>query len=297
MRLEGRRKSALHIGLPMSTQILENTADERPAGILARNPIASYFVLAFAISWTAALLVTAPYLLRGQRVPKFAGLIMFPAMLLGPSLAGIVLMRIVDGKSGLRALFTGMGKVQVATKWYLTLLIPPVLMVTVLSALKLVWSPVFTPNFFLMGFLFGVPAGFLEEIGWTGYALPKMNRVWSPLAAAMLLGVIWGTWHLPVINYLGTAAPHGSFWLRYFMAFTAAMTAMRVIIAWVYGRTQSVLLAQLLHVSSTGSLVVFSPSGATAGQEANWYFVYAAALWLVVTVIVAKGGESAAGAG
>ena len=60
------------------------------------------------------------------------------------------------------------------------------------------------------------------------------------------------------------------------------MTAMRVIISWLYSHTKSVLLAQLMHVFSTGSLVVFSPPAATAPQEAFWYAVYAAALWLLV---------------
>ena len=63
------------------------------------------------------------------------------------------------------------------------------------------------------------------------------------------------------------------------------MTAMRVIIAWVYANTNSVLLAQLLHISSTGSLVVLSPSHATASQEAFWYVVYALGLWAVVAVV------------
>jgi hypothetical protein len=91
-----------------------------------------------------------------------------------------------------------------------------------------------------------------------------------------------------VIDYLGTATPHGNFWLAFFLAFAAAMTAMRVIVGWVYMHTGSVLLAQLLHAVSTGSLVVFSPPNATAGQEAFWYAVYACMLWLAVGGIRAK---------
>ena len=97
--------------------------------------------------------------------------------------------------------------------------------------------------------------------------------------------MLWGTWHIPVIDYLGTSTPHGAYWFPFFLAFAAAMTAMRVLIAWIYSHANSVLLAQLLHASSTGSLVIFSPPRVTAAQEVLWYAVYAAILWLVVAVI------------
>ena len=141
-----------------------------------------------------------------------------------------------------------------------------------------------------MGVLFGIPAGFFEEIGWTGYALPKMSKD-RVLLPSILLGLLWGTWHLPVINYLGTATPHGTYWFPYFLAFTTAMTAMRVVIAWVYTNTRSVVLAQLLHASSTGSLVVFSPARVNAAQETQGYCVYAAALWVVVAILAVKYGK------
>jgi CAAX protease family protein len=147
------------------------------------------------------------------------------------------------------------------------------------------------PTGFLWEVSFGIEAGFLEEIGWMGYAFPKMAREKNALGVSIALGVLWGTWHLPVIDYLGTATPHGAFWLRYFLAFAAAMTAMRVLIAWIYANTKSVAMAQLMHASSTGSLVVFSPGSVTAGQETMWYAVYAIALWLVVGIVAARFGQ------
>jgi hypothetical protein len=69
------------------------------------------------------------------------------------------------------------------------------------------------------------------------------------------------------------------------------MTAMRVLIAWIYTNTKSVLLCQLLHASSTGSLVAFSPPHVTASQESLWYAVYAAALWLIVALVITTGGK------
>jgi membrane protease YdiL (CAAX protease family) len=210
---------------------------------------------------------------------------MFPAMLVGPSLSSILLTRLFDGPAGLRDLLSRMRRVLVPARWYAALLIPPVFILGILLLLKTFVSPVYSPNHFWLGLAFGIPAGFFEEIGWTGFAFPKMCLKLSPIRAAILLGLLWASWHIPVVNFLGTAVPHGHYWLHFFLAFAAAMTAMRVLISWLYARTESVLLAQLMHVFSTGSLVVFSPTAATAPQEAFWYAVYAAALWLLVAAL------------
>jgi uncharacterized protein len=263
----------------------QQTSSIQRESFLHRQPVASYFALTFAVSWIGALLVAAPHVIRGQPLPKLTGILMFPAMLLGPSVVGIVLTRLVDGPTGLRDLFSRMGLVHFPLRWYAALLIPPLLVLIVLLCLQSFVSPVYTPNRFLVGLAFGIPAGFFEEIGWMGLAFPKMQVKLPALGAAVLLGIFWGVWHMPVIDYLGTATPHGAYWLPFFLSFTAAMTAMRVLIAWLYSNTRSVLLCQLMHVSSTSSLVIFSPPRVSAAQEAFWYAVYAAALWIAVALL------------
>jgi uncharacterized protein len=258
---------------------------------IARHPVAIYFVLTFTVSWLGALAVAAPHLLRSEPLPKFAGLMMFPAMLLGPSVVGIALTRIVDGASGLRDLFSRMRRFRFPARWYAALVIPPAMVLMVLLCMKTFVSPAFTPNRFFIGASFGLAAGFFEEIGWMGFAFPKMRSQGNALAPAILLGLLWGAWHIPVIDNLGTSTPHGAYWLPFFLAFTAAMTAMRVLIAWAYTNTKSVLLAQLFHAISTGSLVVFSPPHITAAQESLWYALYAAALWLLVAIIATTFGK------
>lgn len=217
---------------------------------------------------------------------------MFPAMLLGPSISGILLTRILDGRTGVRALFSRLFRWRISSHWYLPLLLPPALVIAVLLVLKTLVSPVYAPNRFWLGILFGVPAGLLEEIGWSGFAFPKWLPGKNAFAIAVALGLLWALWHAPVINFLGVATPHGQHWLAFFLAFGLAMTAMRVLICWIYRHTGSVLLTQLMHISSTGALVIFGAPRVNAIQEATWYAVYGAALWLVVFAVLLQSGPA-----
>ena len=256
--------------------------------VARKYPAATYFVLTFAVSWSAALAVALPHLLRRESLPVLTGILMFPAMLLGPSLCGILMTLLTDGRNGLAELFGRMRLWRIRARWYFLLLLPPLLVLGVLLALSAVLSARYSPNFFPVGLLFGVPAGLLEEIGWMGFAFPKLCLKRSALVSGLVLGLTWSLWHLPVINFLGTATPHGTYWLSFFVVFLAAMTAMRVIISWAYVNTGSLLLAQLIHVSSTGALVIFSPPRATAAQEVLWYGIYALVLWAVVAAVATK---------
>ena len=262
------------------------TAPSRPTTFVNNYPATSYFVLTFLISWTCAFAVAAPALLRQEPLPRLTGILMFPAMLLGPSIASLALTTIVDGEPGLRDLLVRLTRWRIPARWYAVLALPSALVLFVLSALRAFVSPAYTPNHFWLGVFFGIPAGILEEIGWMGFAFPKLTQWRAQFSSAIVLGLLWSLWHLPVINFLGAATPHGRYWFPFFLAFAAAMTAMRVLIAWVYTNTHSVLLAQLLHISSTSSLVVFSPAVSPA-REVFWYALYAVALWFVV--LLARG--------
>ncbi len=70
------------------------------------------------------------------------------------------------------------------------------------------------------------------------------------------------------------------------------MIALRVLISWIYVHTRSVLLAQLMHASSTGSLVVFSPTHVSPRGEAYWYGCYGASLAIVPLIVVARDGTA-----
>src|SRR5215467_235167 len=131
---------------------------EKSLSLVKRQPVTVYFVLTFAISWLGALAVVAPGLLRGETIPKFRGILIFPVMLLGPVVSGILLTRLVDGTSGLRGLFSRMRRMRVGMQWYAALLTPPVTILLVLLVLRTLVSSAFTPNRFFAGVSFGIVA-------------------------------------------------------------------------------------------------------------------------------------------
>ena len=216
---------------------------------------------------------------------------MFPVMLIGPPVASILLTASTHGRQGLRSLLSRLAKWKVPVTWYLFTLFPPCLMMLVLLLLKNFVSPIFSPNFFAPGFLFAIPAGFLEEIGWTGFALPNLLMKKKLVGAGFTVGALWGLWHLPVIDFLGAASPHGKYLLPFFLSFAALLTAMRMLMAWVYAHTKSIFIMQVMHLVFTGSLVMIGPDKTSPSQETLWYAVYAGALLILTLAITAKSNK------
>ncbi len=260
-----------------------------PAALVRRFPLVSYFVLAYAVSAVALAVLGPPSLAPGGR-RNLASLVMFPVMVVAVGLIGVALTGVVEGRRGLRELGSRW-RWRVGLRWYAAaVLIPPAAILLVLTVLRLLLSPAFAPGFDLFGIAAGAVAGFCEEWGWTGFAYPRMAVRLGPLGGAVVLGVLWGIWHLPVVDSLGAASPHGPAWPEFFLAFVALVAGLRVLIAWVYIGTGSVLLAQVMHASSTGFLVILSAGGVSPYQESAWYALDAAVLWMVVVLVVLGGG-------
>jgi len=252
-----------------------------------RRPLLSYFAVVYAVSAGSLAVLGLPRLSAGgtQNPTSFA---VFPVLILSVAATGIGLTALTAGRSGLADLAQRMRRVRFRPAFYLVLLIPPLGVLITFLILSTFVSTRFAPGFQLFGLPIGLAAGLFEEIGWTGYAYPRMRARFGAVVGAVLLGALWGIWHLPVVDSLGAASPHGSAWPAYFAAFVALVGAVRCLICWAYTKTNSVVLAQLIHASFTGTLILLSAPHVTAWQEAGWYAAYAAILWLGIAVAYAR---------
>lgn len=206
--------------------------------------IVLYFVLAFATTWGLQLPAVLAHegLIEGppERYMALVGLGAF-----GPMLAAMIAAR-VDG-TGLRALFRPLGRWRVGFGWYVAALLLPggifVLAAATWNALGHAEPLLYAPDkaaFMAAAVVF--PIG--EEIGWRGFALPRLTNRIGPLAASVIIGVVWTFWHVPMLTLQG-ARP------ALYFVFVPFMVSGSILFTWIYGHTQgSLLLAVLTHVGA-----------------------------------------------
>lgn len=275
---------------------------------IERHPLPTYFALAFAISWGAVLLViggSGGIPGTTEQTGRLLPLVVL-AMLVGPSVAGILLTGLVYGRAGLRDLLSRLLGWRVGARWYAAaLLTAPLLVTAVLLALSLT-SPVFLPGIFtsddkttllLVGIAGGLAAGFFEELGWMGFAVPGLRLRYGVLTTGLIVGLLWGAWHF-LVNVWGSGDPSGAFslllFLPQFLFYVGVLPAYRVLMVWVYDRTGSLPVAMLMHASLTASLPLILMPPATGVPLLTSYLVLAAALWVAVAVVArADGGHIA----
>jgi CAAX protease family protein len=280
------------------------------------HPLLSFYALAFAISWGAILLVLGlgpgGFSATPQQFQKAVPYAV-PAMVLGPGVAGILLTGLIDGRAGLREFISRLLKWRVGARWYaVALFTAPILITGVMLSLSLI-SPEFLPRIFiatdkasvlLLGIAVGLTAGIFEELGWTGFAVPTLlgRPRYGVLGTGLMVGVLWGAWHLLGNDIWASVATAGDLSLALFVVLrglsllVGQLLAFRVLMVWVYERTNgSLLLAILMHTSYAASTFILNPvvgPGAMSGSSLLTYdLVLAAALWVFVGVVAVANGR------
>jgi len=273
------------------TTTVEMAREGRTHVKLRDHPVTIYFIMVFAVAWAGCFAVIGPRLMRGEAVPFSDMALAAIPMFLAPTLIGVAMTVLADGKAGLRELFSRMRKWRVDPRWYASLFIFPMMILACLLPLSVLVSSDFTPYLFLPGIVIGLMAGYFEEIGWTGFAFPRLRLKYGVLGGALVIGLLQTTWHVAA-DFMGAYGARGAYWLPHFILFMISMMAMRVLLVWVYVKTGSVLAAQLVHASSTGFLSVLVPLSLSPAQDTLFYGVYSVALWAVAALVISVYGRT-----
>lgn len=203
--------------------------------LAARIRIAAFFALAFAVSWAVWILAA----LASAPSPSLA-LTLFPLGLFGPAFVAIALVAFFEGRTGVRKLVGPVLKWRAGARWYPIVVLGPAAMVWIAAGLSALLG---TPR---AGFgssqiplaisayvLFLLLEATGEEIGWRGYALPRLKANLSALTSALIFGMMWGLWHMPlffIAGMLQTFLP--------FVPFLVWIASQSVIFTWVYNGTR-----------------------------------------------------------
>jgi membrane protease YdiL (CAAX protease family) len=228
-----------------------------------------FFLLTYIVSWSLWLAAAAILRRDASQPSGFLAISGFLYLLgvFAPALVALALTARAGGRAGTLALLRRTVKWDVGARWY-------VFAVGYMAAIKLAAAllhriatgawPVFGqgPVYIMAAaIVFSTPVQAGEEIGWRGYALPRLSASLGLPSASIVLGVIWACWHLPFF-FISGADKSGQSFPMYLLGVTALSVAM----AWLYWRTNgSLLLTMLMHaaINNTKDIVPSAVSAAT----------------------------------
>jgi len=247
------------------------------------RPLLTYFLAVFAVTWSvAAVALLAPDWFSRTFGSLDASNPVFFFAVYAPTLLAILLTGLFEGRAGFNALLARLDPRRCHPIWYLVVL-GGFLVLTGAAAWigSLVGGP--TPVWHLSGALGALAGGLFldpgplgEELGWRGFALPRMLRRWKPVTASIVLGIIWGVWHLPAF-YVSTLS-QSQLSLPIFLL---GATSLSVVTCWLFLKSKgSVLIAILVHLMA-------NHAGDITGASFN-QLTYALAVVAVVLVVTGQ---------
>ncbi len=260
---------------------------------MKRLPVLAYFAHVFVISWGGGFILLGPGGLPLNAAEfENLGVSLYLAILAGPCVAGVLVTGLVDGRPGVHELLGRLRRWRVGSRWYGFALLPAVAMAAMTLLLALVsahFRPTILDSANPAGMLMRAlgPAllvGALEEIGWTGFAVPHLRVRYSILATGLAVGMVWGAWHFPL------------FWGRDSFAATIPLAILlaqlfswlppfRVLLVWVHDRTQSLPVVMLMHAAVSFVAIVLAPETLSGIRLLTSLIVSAATMWFLLLVV------------
>ncbi len=254
--------------------------------LLRRFPLLAFFVLTLGLTWP--LMIVDALGSRGL-LPFRLPIVPYLLMGYGPTVAALIMTGATNGKTGVRSLLSQLLAWRVGLQWYALAIFGPAVLFflslqlyTVLGGTPLTWPTLpfgLIPSVLLLFLVSMLING--EELGWRGYALPRLQANRSALAASLILGGIWALFHLPLFWTLGsTQASEPS------LGFLVRVLAAAVLMTWLYNNTRgSVLLAILYHAAANTWSQIF-PGIDTAQYPAGPVYWLLVGLTCLVALIV-----------
>ncbi|MFC7331188.1 CPBP family intramembrane glutamic endopeptidase [Marinactinospora rubrisoli] len=233
---------------------------ERVAELVRRHPLACYLFLCFTLTWLA----WTPYVLSDNGMgllsfgfPEVLGspqtLGMLPGAYLGPLFSAYLVITIAEGEPGLRTWARRLFRWRIGWCWFLLILLGvPAAQVLGTFFLPQAWETVQLPS--ISALLVYLPflavqvafTGVAEEPGWRDFALPRLQHRHGPLAGTLILGLLWGAWHLPLFLTEWAGWPHVD--PVQIIEFLVTSVVIGIPMTWVFNRTgESLPAVMLLH--------------------------------------------------
>ena len=262
--------------------------------ILKRYSLVIGIILMFALTWPIDLA-------NSGILPIQFPFVVYLFLGWGFVLASLIMTGLTLGRDGVLALLKRFLIWRVGWKWYLApFLLAPALIIggvylnaaltgappdfSAVMAYKIFGKSAYLPFFILPFFMVDFISNG-EEIGWRGYVLPRLQAKYSALTSALILGVIWGFWHLPkYLTHWDTVA------FAWFMVHT---TVVSVLYTWLYNGTKgSLLLVTLFHAASNATGVFMPMANTVSGENMGAYIIYVLLeVMTAVVIIVVTGPE------
>lgn len=206
-----------------------------------------------------------------------------------PSLVSIILTGIGEGTKGLSSLLKRCVQFKIGLRWYLGI----ILVVVVGAAGQIVINSLLGHTFNFALYLWQLPSliplivlgPISEEFGWRGYLLTKLQHRLNALTFSIVVGLVWGLWHLPLFYMVGTSQHE----LQLpFIGFFVGIVAVSIAMTWTNNNTRgSIFAAIIFHWLYTYTAQV-NASGVTRSIAYNWLEFAPYVLIALVVIIIWK---------